>query len=908
MIPHERPFRIDDLRLSDATQLTIASGKIRIDGGKLYRVETESGGASDDLTHILGGQDGVVLSLAAYDDAHTVVLKHDDTSGAGKIVVPTGADYSLDDDNKIVLLIYMEADQHWHVVAAPSSGGTSHTLDSATHTDVATITEAQGQILYYDGAEWNALDGGTSGYYLQTQGAGANPQWAAVSGTGTLNQIKEGGSTVGDADIVTIDFDGDDFNVSESPDTEVNITINDGGIDHNSLANYVAGEHRTIDDGGTAATDLWSAEKITSELSGKQASDADLTTIAGLDKTDGNFIVGTGAAWAAESGDTVRTSLGLAIGTDVQAYDAGLADIAGLGNTDSHIIIGDGSNWVCESGTTARTSLGVSIGSDVQAYNAGLDDISGLSASDGAFVVGDGSNWVAESGTTVRTSLGLAIGTDVQAHDDQLDDIAALAVDDGNIIVADGANWTVESGATARASLGVAIDSDVQGYDAGLADIAGLGNTDSYFIVGDGSNWVAETGATARASLGVDEAGTDNSTDVALAGSYDYLTIDGQEITLGQVDLAADVTGNLPVGNLNGGTGATDSTFWRGDGTWSVPAGGGDVSKVGTPANNQIGIWTGDGTLEGDADFTYDGSTQFRMTGSVVVKEQAASIASEAAYGQVWVKSDTPNTLWFTDDAGADHQLGTGGVDDGDKGDVTVSNSGATWTIDEDAVTYAKIQNVSATDKLLGRSTEGAGVIEEITCTSAGRAILDDADASTQRTTLGVAIDSDVQAYNAGLADIAGLGNTDSYFIVGDGSNWVAETGATARASLGLSNETTHHLRGTCIDPNGVYGKDHEVCVWCKTDGAITVTGIDLTCDADPSTEMDIDLMWADAFIGLGNSAAIDECNTVSGATSISAGFDDATVASGKCIYWLLNAEPDSDITQFAWDVKYTYD
>ena len=54
------------------------------------------------------------------------------------------------------------------------------------------------------------------------------------------------------------------------------------------------------------------------------------------------------------------------------------------------------------------------------------------------------------------------------------------------------------------------------------------------------------------------------------------------------------------------------------------------------------------------------------------------------------------------------------------------------------AVTYAKIQNVSATDKLLGRSTAGAGVVEEITLTAAGRALLDDADAAAQRTTLGL--------------------------------------------------------------------------------------------------------------------------------------------------------------------------
>jgi hypothetical protein len=58
---------------------------------------------------------------------------------------------------------------------------------------------------------------------------------------------------------------------------------------------------------------------------------------------------------------------------------------------------------------------------------------------------------------------------------------------------------------------------------------------------------------------------------------------------------------------------------------------------------------------------------------------------------------------------------GGGGISDGDKGDITVSASGATWTIDNDAVTYAKLQNISASSRILGRATSGAGDPEECT-------------------------------------------------------------------------------------------------------------------------------------------------------------------------------------------------
>ncbi len=45
---------------------------------------------------------------------------------------------------------------------------------------------------------------------------------------------------------------------------------------------------------------------------------------------------------------------------------------------------------------------------------------------------------------------------------------------------------------------------------------------------------------------------------------------------------------------------------------------------------------------------------------------------------------------------------------------------------------------VSASDRVLGRASAGAGAAEEIVCTAAGRALIDDADAAAQRTTLGL--------------------------------------------------------------------------------------------------------------------------------------------------------------------------
>lgn len=150
---------------------------------------------------------------------------------------------------------------------------------------------------------------------------------------------------------------------------------------------------------------------------------------------------------------------------------------------------------------------------------------------------------------------------------------------------------------------------------------------------------------------------------------------------------------------------------------------------------------------------------------------------------------------------------------DGDRGDITVSGSGATWTIDPQAVTYAKIQNVSATDRILGRSSAGAGSIEEIPCTAYARSLLDDVDAATARGTLGLGTaatqpstafqpaDAELSAI-AGLTSAAdrvpfftGLGTAALATLTAFGRSLIAAIdAAAARTVLGLGNAATSAL------------------------------------------------------------------------------------------------------------------
>ncbi|MDC3054375.1 hypothetical protein OA159_00920, partial [Cytophagia bacterium] len=305
-----------------------------------------------------------------------------------------------------------------------------------------------------------------------------------------------------------------------------------------------------------------------------------------------------------------------------------------------------------------------------------------------------------------------------QALNDNLTRVSAMNPTDGSIIVGDGTKFVTEDGATARTSLGLGTMSTQDanavlingGSITGIADI-------SIFDGGTG----ASTAKQARLNLNVDSAGTDNSTDVSLTQvPSNYLTLSGQEITAGIVPVELGGTGGASIvaarENLGLGTMAVQDNY--------------NVSITG-------------GEVKGITDLAVaDGGT-------------GASTAPAARTN-----------------------LGLGTISTQNSNNVSISGG---------KITGAELSGLS-TDIAVADGGTGSST------------------ASGARTNLGLAIGSDVQAYDEELDDIASLDPTLNNFIVGNGTAFVKKNASDSRDALNLGSIATQNVNNIKITGGTITG------------------------------------------------------------------------------------------------------
>jgi hypothetical protein len=164
-----------------------------------------------------------------------------------------------------------------------------------------------------------------------------------------------------------------------------------------------------------------------------------------------------------------------------------------------------------------------------------------------------------------------------------------------------------------------------------------------------------------------------------------------------------------------GGVGG-EINLYAGDGGAGATAGGngGDVRiDAGAPGAGGTGVAgkiylaaTNATEILSDAPFNFQANY-------VQFADIAAPANAGAAKGRLYKLTGDDGLWWKPDGAGVAVDL-TEGITDGDKGDITVSGGGTTWTIDNGVVTFAKMANMSPTT-IIGRYSVGAGAPEAIT-------------------------------------------------------------------------------------------------------------------------------------------------------------------------------------------------
>ena len=207
--------------------------------------------------------------------------------------------------------------------------------------------------------------------------------------------------------------------------------IADGAIVNADVNASAAIAATKIHDGSISNTEFGFLNGVSSniqdQIDAKGASNANLTAIGNLAKTDGNLIVGNGSTWVAENGSTARASLGLGTISTQASNSVSISggSITGLGtpsnNTDAAtkvyvdgLVTGLKTRIICRVATTAN----ITTATDLQAGDA----IDGVTLAEGNRVLVKNQSTATQNGIYITAASGQNA-----ARDPEFDTVAELA-------------------------------------------------------------------------------------------------------------------------------------------------------------------------------------------------------------------------------------------------------------------------------------------------------------------------------------------------------------------------------------------------------------------------------------------------------------------------------------------------